>query len=125
MEHHGATILLVDDLPDVRRVTRLALEAAGHQVFEASDGPEALEVARHCGHLDLLLTDVGMPGMDGPTLAQSFARRQPHVPVLFVSADRSFAPPTLRGPRRAPFLAKPYRPAEIVRAVESALSESA
>jgi len=116
------TILLVDDLEEVRHVLKLALESAGHEVLEAADGSEALAVeAQHDGDLDLLLTDVAMPGMDGPTLAQHLSIRRPRTPVLFVSANRGFRPP--RGPRGKPghFLPKPFRPSDLLQAVEDTL----
>lgn len=118
-----ARILVVDDVPSVREVTRLALEAAGHEVHEAEDGRTALEaMERLHDAIDLVLTDVAMPGMDGTALAARVHERLPHLPILFVSANRAFRPPPGPRGRSDGFLPKPYRPSEVVEAVEAALA---
>jgi hypothetical protein len=87
------TILLVEDEDALREVTRRILAAAGYQVIVAADGPQALEAAvAHEGPIDLLLTDVIMPRMPGPQLAEHMQRELPAVRVLFMSG---FAQPIL------------------------------
>jgi len=80
------TILLVEDNNAVRRITLRMLRSAGYQVIEARSAEEALPLAReHAGRIGLLLTDVMMPGMNGPELAKRLAGEMPGLKVLFVS----------------------------------------
>ncbi len=84
----SGTVLLVEDQPLVRRTLREDLEHLGLDVLEASNEEEArtlLEV--HRGSIDVLLTDVVMPGMQGPRLAEVLSQRQPGLRVLFISGD--------------------------------------
>ena len=113
-------ILLVEDEDAVRRVARRALELHGYQIIEAADGHAALRLAgEHT--VDLLLTDVMMPGMLGPALAAEMRRRFPDLTVLFMSGhsdeivrDGLLDPAT-------PFLAKPFTPVQLARKVREAL----
>jgi two-component system, cell cycle sensor histidine kinase and response regulator CckA len=80
------TVLLVEDEESVRTLTRNLLEEGGYSVLEAGNGIEALEIAqRHDGTIHLLLTDVVMPGMNGPTLAESLAVTHPKMKALCMS----------------------------------------
>ncbi|MBX9608480.1 MAG: PAS domain S-box protein, partial [Gammaproteobacteria bacterium] len=80
----GETVLLVEDEATVRKLTRELLENDGYHVLEAADAEEALALAlRH--DFDLLLTDVVMPRMKGPELAQRLREQRPSLPVLFMS----------------------------------------
>ena len=76
LERGTETILIAEDKPLVRRILRTALENAGYTVLEAPDGEQALEVARapYRGRIDLLLTDVVMPGIGGFALYEALAR---------------------------------------------------
>ena len=88
-----ATILLVEDEDALREVTRRVLTAAGHQVIAAESGPAALRAAgAHPGQIDLLLSDVIMPQMTGPQLAERLLVERPSVRVLLMSG---FAKPIL------------------------------
>jgi CheY-like chemotaxis protein len=79
------TVLLVEDQLHVRKLTCAILKELGYQTLEASDGEEALRLAAiHKGPLDLVLTDVIMPGMHGPELANRLKRIRP-LRVLFMS----------------------------------------
>ncbi|MBA4065410.1 MAG: hybrid sensor histidine kinase/response regulator [Isosphaera sp.] len=116
------TVLLVEDEGQVRRIARSALEAAGYAVVEASDGPGAVAVAAaHPGPIDLVVTDVVMPGMGGRAVAEAVRRGRPGVKVLYVSGYTDDA--VLRhgvGGGADAFLQKPFTPrslAEKVRAV--------
>jgi two-component system cell cycle sensor histidine kinase/response regulator CckA len=81
-----ATVLLVDDEPLVRRLVAVILEEQGFTVLAADSGSEAIRLSRsHPGEIDLLVSDVVMPGMDGPTLATELLAEQPTLPVLFMS----------------------------------------
>lgn len=82
----SATILVVEDADDLREITTLILTKHGYQVITAANGLEALEVVKnHAGPIDLLLTDVVMPHMHGPELAERIAASQPEIRVLYMS----------------------------------------
>ena len=79
-------VLLVEDEDLVRSFAVRALKGRGYQVLEASDGREALEVmARHKGEVDIVVSDVVMPEMDGPTLLKELRRDNPDLKFIFVS----------------------------------------
>jgi PAS domain S-box-containing protein len=81
-----ATVLVAEDEPLVRRVVVTALRAAGYNVLEAVHPDDALELAKsHDGAIDLLLTDVVMPGMSGRQLSEKIVGLRPELRVLFVS----------------------------------------
>ena len=80
------TILVVEDHEGVRSLIVGTLELCGFQVLQAADGAEALrQVAQHVGTIDLLLTDVIMPGMNGKEVADQLAVLRPGIKVLFMS----------------------------------------
>jgi CheY-like chemotaxis protein len=80
------TILLVEDERALRAITRELLEEHGYRVLDAGTGVDALEISRvHAGAIDLLLTDVVMPGMNGRVLSESLAPGRPGLRVLFMS----------------------------------------
>ena len=108
----GETVLLVEDEPAVRIMTSRALQEFGYGVIEASGGHQALGVLeRKDTRFDLLITDVILPGMDGPELARRAAELTPNLPVLFISGytDDEIV---RRGLLQAgqPFLQKPFTP---------------
>ena len=82
----SAKILLVEDEDAVRMFSSRALRNKGYTVLEASSGEAALEVLdKEGGNVDLVVTDVVMPEMDGPTLARRIGERQPNLKVIFIS----------------------------------------
>jgi len=84
---HQETILVVDDDPSVLQVASKVLRRGGYRVLEANGGPEAMRIAvEQGGRIDLLLTDVVMPGMNGREVAEAIQARYPSVRVLFMSA---------------------------------------
>ncbi len=91
---HG-TILLVEDRADVRLLTLTILKSLGYSVLQAESGVSALKAAESCEYrIDLLLTDVVMPGMSGTELAKRLRVLQPSIRVLFISGyteDERFA----------------------------------
>jgi signal transduction histidine kinase/ActR/RegA family two-component response regulator len=123
------TILLVEDEPGVRRLSRTILESLGYHVLEAASGEKALEVARaHVGEIHLVATDVIMPGMSGRVLWDRLRPLRPHTRVLFVSGytDDAIAPHGVLEAATA-FLQKPFTPhglAEKVRQVLDAVPET-
>jgi two-component system cell cycle sensor histidine kinase/response regulator CckA len=87
------TILLVEDEEAVRSFAARALRVRGYKVLEAPGGEEALELVReHSGAIHLLITDVVMPNMDGPTLVRNIKRIRPEIAVIFMSgyAEEAF-----------------------------------
>ncbi|MEZ4589079.1 MAG: ATP-binding protein [Gemmatimonadales bacterium] len=119
----GATVLVAEDDDDVRRVVVRILERGGHAVLAARDGMEALErLERHRGEIDLLLTDIVMPGMRGIALADRFQAVLPGTPVLFVSGYSSDPPPldSSGGPRG--FVRKPVEIEVLLAAVADMLA---
>ena len=82
----SGTVLLVEDAEPLRTLARELLEGCGYTVLEAKDGAEAMEVAgQHAEPIHLLLTDVVMPGMSGPELAERLTPGRPGMKVLYVS----------------------------------------
>ena len=118
--HGDATVLVVDDDDQVRPVTAGFLRELGYAVIEAANAEAAEVLAHAAGNVDLLVTDVVMPGADGPALAARLRAEWPDLPVLFITghADRS----RLEG---EPVLAKPFTSAELGRRVLACLGRSA
>ncbi len=81
----GRTVLLVEDDNAVRPLLQSALEDFGHRVHLAADSQRALEVAAGLDSLDLLLTDVGLPGLNGRQLAEMLQQRRPGLPVVLIT----------------------------------------
>jgi PAS domain S-box-containing protein len=113
-------ILLVEDENSVRRVARRALELNGYTIYEASDGPTALRLAAE-NEIDLLVTDVMMPGMLGPEVAAELVKSRPGLRILFMSGHSDeIVRGGLLNPA-TPFLAKPFTPAQLALKVREAL----
>jgi CheY-like chemotaxis protein len=120
-----AVILLVEDDPHVRALTRTVLEREGYQVCEATHGPEALRVwSARGGQFDLLLTDMVMPGgMNGTALAAELHKQRPTLPVVFMSGySPEVAGRELTEGTRPHLIEEPASPRVILEAVQSALS---
>jgi len=119
------TLLLVDDNEAVRRVIAKYLRAEGYTVVTADDGPEALDVARGCPlAIDMLLTDVMMPGLTGVQLAEALRALYPDLLVLYLSghpAESLSSDGVL--PARTRFLQKPLPLNELVQEIRSLLDE--
>lgn len=81
----ATVVLMVDDEPAQRQLFAFALRREGYWVLEARNGAEALDVAMQAGRVDLVVSDVVMPVMRGPELAERLRTRFPEVQVLFVS----------------------------------------
>lgn len=118
----AATILTVDDDPDVRNFARVALADAGFRVLEAVSGEAALRLLEEETAIDLLLTDMVMPGLNGLDLAREARRRCPEIKVLFASGYWQHIVTDLD---EHDLLSKPYRQSELVTSVRRALADEA
>jgi PAS domain S-box-containing protein len=116
-------VLLVEDESSVRRVARRALELHGFRVLEASDGAEALALAE-TEKVDLLLTDVMMPGVPGPALVASLRERHPRLPALYMSGHTDDVVRSGLLDPATPFLAKPFTPSQLAHKVREALDNA-
>ncbi|MBM4072730.1 MAG: PAS domain S-box protein, partial [Planctomycetes bacterium] len=117
------TVLLVEDDDNVRAVARHVLEACGYVVLEADSGEDALKVLQeHVGPIHLVISDVVMPTMNGPALAEYVAKQWPHTKFLFVSGYTDDAV-VRNGVLRADvnFLQKPFSPRNLARKVREIL----
>ena len=117
----GAVVLLVDDEPAVLRMVEAVLANAGFTVLTAVDGPEALKVSRdYPGAIHLLLTDVVMPEMDGPKLAEKLTQERPRMRVLLMSGHSPHQIPEAFLSR---LLQKPFHPRELLERIRRELPE--
>jgi CheY-like chemotaxis protein len=110
-------VLVVDDEAMVRRFLRRILGEADYEILEAGDGLQALALAETHGPVDVVVSDIRMPNMDGRALAAYLAGLHPPIPVLLISA---YEEPAALGP----VLAKPFRPDELLDRVRQILIES-
>jgi len=116
------TILLVEDEALVRNFTRELLTALGYRVFFATDGFEALRVqAREQCPIDLLITDVLMPHMNGPQLAKRLQQVLPNIGILFLSGYTADAAVRQGLRAEAAFLQKPFSPDDLARKTREVL----
>jgi two-component system cell cycle sensor histidine kinase/response regulator CckA len=115
-------ILLVEDEEGLRALNARGLASRGYTVLEASNGVDAIEVLEREGHVDLVVSDVVMPEMDGPSLLKELRSRDPNVKVIFVSgyAEEAFAKNLPQGEQYA-FLAKPFTLKALVAEVKKTL----
>jgi len=119
------TVLLVEDNDLVRKVSRRVLEQYGYRVLEAEDGDKALMVSeQHQGLIDLMVTDVVMPGMSGKELAERLKVLRPEMKVLYMSGytDNAVVRRGVTGPDVA-FLEKPFTPDVLAGKVRQVLDE--
>ena len=125
-ENSGAVILVVEDDEDVRALVNATLGDMDYQVITAGDGPSALEILHSDRHIDLLFTDVVMPGgMSGLQLAEQARNSRPDMPVLltsgyneeFVSARPAFG-------ANLPLIRKPFRRRDLSEAIAKLLDQN-
>jgi len=116
------TILLVEDEEGLRALNARGLSSRGYTVLEAGNGVEAIEAFDKHGHVDLVVSDVVMPEMDGPTLLKELRRRDPEVKIIFVSgyAEEAFSK-NLPDQEQYAFLAKPFTLKQLVAEVKKTL----
>ncbi|MFN8586876.1 MAG: PAS domain S-box protein [Candidatus Eisenbacteria bacterium] len=115
---HG-TVLVVEDEPGVRALVCMTLRRAGYDVIEAADGEAGLQaVAAHAGTIDLIVSDVVMPRLNGRDMAERLLQARPGLRFLFISGypDDARSPQDFAG-EASGFLAKPFTPPELLAAV--------
>ncbi len=121
----GETVLVVDDEASIRQITSQTLEAFGYQVLLAADGSEAISVyVKHQDRIDVVLTDMMMPIMDGPATIQVLRRLNPALRIIAasgISANGKVAKATNSGIRD--FLPKPYTAETLLKAIRRALTD--
>jgi two-component system cell cycle sensor histidine kinase/response regulator CckA len=117
------TILLVEDEEGLRALNARGLVSRGYTVLEAGNGVEAIEaLERHGGDVDLVVSDVVMPEMDGPALLKELRKRNPGLKIIFVSgyAEEAFEKSLPQGEQFA-FLPKPFTLKQLVAAVKETM----
>ena len=117
LERGAERVLVVEDEPMVRALVSHVLAAQGYDVRTASNGDEALALAEHAdGELDLLISDVVMPGLNGVELARRLRSRWPGLKVLLISgySDSRLFEGRAEGEEPAALLAKPFTPQELL-----------
>ena len=121
----ATSVLVVEDEPAVRRATVRVLKREGYWVVSAQNGEEALRVAsQHKGEIDLLLTDVIMPGLSGPQAAEKILAERPGVKVLYMSGYTDEALDRYGVlDDGIPLLHKPFTPQSLMSAVKKVLGE--
>jgi two-component system, cell cycle sensor histidine kinase and response regulator CckA len=116
-------VLLVEDEAGVRHLSKRILDNAGYRVLEAANGDEAERLfAQHGGSIDLVVTDVIMPGCGGPELLGRLRAQAPTLRALYMSGYTEQSAASMTGlDRGLPFVQKPFTAAELVRQVRDAL----
>jgi CheY-like chemotaxis protein len=119
---NSITVLVVDNDPSILRLVKKQLSDYGYLPIMASSGEEALEIASQQTHIDLLLTDIKMPGMNGIDLVKQMSTLYPDLRVLFMSVFT--LPSTLYriSGKDMIFLEKPFRGNTLIKKMEFALS---
>ncbi len=117
MDSSPKTILVVDDDPGVLDYASNVLEECGYTVLTAPDGAAALILLRNHIHIDLLFTDVVMPGLDGLEMARRACQESPGLKVLFTTGYAADVIPAGR------LLKKPYRPQQLAGEIAAILGE--
>jgi len=117
-------VLLVEDEVEVRQFAVRALKRQGYQVLEAADGIEALEIMEaNQGTVDIVVSDVVMPEMDGPTLFKELRARNPSIKVIFVSGYPNEAFRESLGSDDFAFLPKPFSLPQLAQKVKEELAK--
>jgi CheY-like chemotaxis protein len=117
-----AVVMVVDDEPDVLDILGSVISRAGHSTLKASSGLAALDLLDRSSALDLLVTDVLMPGLNGFNLARMALLRRPSLKILFLTGFFDLAQ-TLRDPlsETGKLLRKPILPDDLTKAVAEAV----
>lgn len=120
------TILVVDDEPMALKLVQTILEKRGFEVLASTSPKEAVKIfSARCDRIELLISDIVMPEMEGTQLAQELVTINPELPVLFISGFVTEHEVELAGSiSEFAFIRKPFRPATLVQAVQKMLAGS-
>jgi CheY-like chemotaxis protein len=121
LRRHDATILVVDDDPDVRGLVISSLETLGYRVFEADGGRAAIDFMGRNASLDLVLIDIAMPEINGVEAVQAILKKRPGLPFLYMTG---YVGPTKLDPSEQRLVKKPFTLAELAAKVEEVLFPS-
>jgi len=122
-ERGSGTILLVEDEEALRTLTRNLLEQSGYTVLEAANGMEAVEIARnHSGLIELVLSDMVMPGMNGQAVAKKVGEFFPEIKVAYMSGYTGISTREAAG-LNAVLIAKPFTRSELLQKIGEALEQ--
>src|SRR5271168_1627502 len=122
-EFSPSMILLVDDDPDIRSLTRTFLEHEGYSVFSSGDAERAVQIFRSVPQIDLLVTDLYMPGRSGIELGLELKAVRSELPVLLISGGTVEGEQTAKMQKEGwSFLAKPFRLPELLSTVHRILA---
>ncbi len=120
-----AKILLAEDDSSMLRFLAMALKKAGHQVLTASDGTEAMNIIKNgkSDEIDLLLTDIVMPGIDGIELSKKATIHNPEIKIMFITGFAAVAMgQTSNNTGNTKLLSKPFHLNDLVNQVDSLLA---
>jgi PAS domain S-box-containing protein len=122
----SATILVVEDEATLRQLIGTVLHNEGYNVRIARDGPEALRICeQQDGHVELVLTDMVMPGMSGPVMVNSLMRLNQSLRVLYMSGHAGEPAPSERGlDHGLPFIQKPFTPVGLIDKIREVLGNN-
>ena len=121
----GKRVLVVDDHDPTRQTITRMLEAGGFEVVQASSGNEALAcLSRESDDIDMVLSDVTMPGMTGIDLSYQIRELYPSMPVAIVSGDVSELERSIIGRADVPFIKKPFHAESLYSAVKEAIAKA-
>jgi CheY-like chemotaxis protein len=121
----GKRVLVVDDHDPTRQTISRMLEAGGFEVLQASSGTEALaRLSRESDDIDIVLSDVTMPGMTGIDLSYQIRELYPSMPVAIVSGDVSELERSIIGRSDVPFIKKPFHAESLFSAVKEAIDRA-
>ncbi len=121
---HTATVLIVEDDPAIREISAKILRRRGYTVLSAEGGDEARQICeRHDGTIHVLLSDVVMPGMNGPMVAAMLTRMRPGLKVVFMSGygTNDIARHGVIE-HEVPFLQKPFTPERLANTISEVLA---
>ncbi len=122
----GETILVVEDEPSIREIAGALLEQNGYRVLTAEDGPSALALfAQHGAGIHLVLTDMAMPFLDGPTLVRTLRRMDPRIKIMVSTGrDEDCRSAEMKSLRVEACLPKPYTRHQLLATIHEILAPS-
>ena len=127
MTQTNGRVMVVDDEADVRTVARMCLEQAGYQVIEAENGEDAIKQIKEGDNplvLDVIITDINMPKVNGLEAIQFFQQAWPHVPLIVMTGYPNLESATeLMKSGLVDYLVKPVDKEKLLAAVEKAMSQ--